>query len=133
MLPSDASIQPLISITLESLDLFSAADGSSESTPVGETPMSEITELPGIQTYSAMMRFSVRIDKEDEKELNVALTHDVHFVTAHPCVPSPHSDLLRISASPTSPTFQDSQLSLTAPQTIVKGMHTYVISETIKV
>ncbi|EMR90343.1 putative helicase-like protein [Botrytis cinerea BcDW1] len=91
------------SITFESLDLF--AVDSDETTPTEEepTPQTEITTVPSIKTYSAMMRFLLSLDGDDKKEINVALTHDVHFVTAHPCVKSHSIEVLK---SPTSPLFQ---------------------------
>ncbi|KAF7952405.1 uncharacterized protein EAE97_001902 [Botrytis byssoidea] len=91
------------SITFESLDLF--AVDSDETTPTEEepTPQTEITTAPSIKTYSAMMRFLLSLDGDDKKEINVALTHDVHFVTAHPCVKSHSIEVLK---SPTSPLFQ---------------------------
>ncbi|KAK6607627.1 hypothetical protein H4I96_03862 [Botrytis cinerea] len=49
------------------------------------------------------MRFLLSLDGDDKKEINVALTHDVHFVTAHPCVKSHSIEVLK---SPTSPLFQ---------------------------
>lgn len=99
----DALILNAPTITFESLDLF--AVDSDETTPTEEkpTPQSDTTTAPSIRTYSAMMRFLMDLDGDDKKEINVALTHDVHFVTAHPCVKS-HS--LEVLKSPTSPLFQ---------------------------
>ncbi|QSZ36680.1 hypothetical protein DSL72_006561 [Monilinia vaccinii-corymbosi] len=87
-------------ITLESLDLF--AVDSDEMTPAEEepTPQTDTTTAPGIRTYSAMMRFLMDLDGDDKKEINIALTNDVHFVTAHPCVKSHSIEVLK---SPTSP------------------------------
>ncbi|KAI9647762.1 hypothetical protein NHQ30_004150 [Ciborinia camelliae] len=91
------------SITFESLDLF--AVDSDDTTPTEEDPAPEIeiTTAPSIKTYSAMMRFIMDLDGDDKKEINVALTHDVHFVTAHPCVKSHNIEILK---SPSSPLFQ---------------------------
>ena len=47
-----------------------------------------------------MMRFTIVATGEDKKEVNVALNHDVHFVTAHPCVPSSHVNMLKTAMSP---------------------------------
>lgn len=104
MVPSDESTQKPLSVVFESLDLFSSVD--SEVNSITETPGTETTELnaPGIKTYSAMMRFALQIDGKGKKEVNLALSHDVHFVTAHPCVSSPFLDILR---TPTSPSFHD--------------------------
>jgi len=49
-----------------------------------------------------MMRFSIETDGAGKKEINMALSHDINLVTAHPCVVSPHPELLK---SPTSPSF----------------------------
>jgi hypothetical protein len=104
ILPSDESSQQPLWIKLESLDLFAATD-SVETTPTMDTPtpLTDTSELSGIRTYSAMMRFSVDGDGEEKKEVNLALSNDVHFVTAFPCVASKHTDLLK---SPISPSFQ---------------------------
>ena len=103
VLPLDESSQQPLLIKLESLDLFAAAE-SVHDTPTKETPtpLSDMSEPPEIRTYSAMMRFSVDTDGEEMKEANIALSNDVHFVTAFPCVSSSHTDLLK---SPTSPSF----------------------------
>ncbi len=45
--------------------------------------------------YSAMIRFLIKFEGEERKEINIALNHDVLFVTAHPCVPSPYMDILK--------------------------------------
>lgn len=107
LVPSDESIQEPLTVSFASLDLFSD-DDSSEPTP-GEdssTMQTEHTETTqSIQTYSGMMRFFVKVDGEEKKEINVAITHDVQFVTAHPCIPPPPSEVLK---SPTSPTFHHS-------------------------
>ncbi|PQE32780.1 helicase protein [Rutstroemia sp. NJR-2017a WRK4] len=87
-------------ILFESLDLF--AIESDDATPTEEkpTPATDMSVAPSIKTYSAMMRFLVDFDDDEKREVNVALTHDVHFVTAHPCATS-HS--LEALNSPTSP------------------------------
>ncbi|KAH8684296.1 hypothetical protein BGZ60DRAFT_523518 [Tricladium varicosporioides] len=103
VIPSDESYQKPFTVTLESLDLFSAVDEDSNSTQETPTPNTEVTDVFKIQTYSAMMRFMIDSDKDTKREVNLALSHDVQFVTAHPCVPSPYTDILR---TPTSPTFQ---------------------------
>ncbi|APA11589.1 hypothetical protein sscle_08g063590 [Sclerotinia sclerotiorum 1980 UF-70] len=99
----DAPVLHPPSIIFESLDLF--AVDSDEMTPTEEEPTSEtdVTTAPSIKTYSAMMRFLMDLDGDEKREINVALTHDVHFVTAHPCVKSHSIEVLK---SPTSPLFQ---------------------------
>ncbi|RDW79946.1 hypothetical protein BP6252_04584 [Coleophoma cylindrospora] len=103
VIPSDKPAKlPLI--TLESLDFFAAVD-SGLNTPTHEyTPYMEMSEASQIKTYSAMVRFSVAFG-EEVKELHFALTHNIHFVTAHPCVPSNHTETLHSISSPTSPIF----------------------------
>lgn len=102
VLPSDESVQKPLAVTFESLDLFASAD--SVHTSVEETtPLTGVSDdSPRIQTYSAMLRFVVEAEGEEKKEVNVALSHDPYFVTAHPCIPSTHSDVLK---SPTTPSF----------------------------
>ena len=101
ILPSDEASQTAISVTFDSLDLFAAADSGQE-TPTEDhtTPLSEVSMAPTIKTYSAMMRFTIVATGEEKKEVNVALNHDIHFVTAHPCVPSTHVDILKTAISP---------------------------------
>lgn len=109
VIPSDESTQKPLSVVFESLDLFSAVDSEANSiaeTPGTETETAEI-HVPGIKTYSAMMRFALGIEGDGKKEVNLALSHDVNFVTAHPCVPSPFMDIIR---TPTSPSLQDPEL-----------------------
>ncbi|KAF4630195.1 hypothetical protein G7Y89_g7946 [Cudoniella acicularis] len=107
VIPSDESFQKPFSIVFESLDLFSAVDSDTSSVQETPTPLTEPTNSSRIQTYSAMMRFMIE-SSEAKREINLALAHDVHFVTAHPCVPSPYTDILR---TPTSPSFQISDQS----------------------
>jgi hypothetical protein len=103
ILPSDLSTQPPLSITFESLDLFSTAE-SVRSSFAEPTPLSDAdSEAANIQTYSAMMRFTSLAEGEAKKEINVSLTHDVYFVTAHPCIPSQHAEILK---TPSSPSFR---------------------------
>jgi len=93
-------------VKLESLDLFEGVE-SVHSSPTEDrpTPMSgvSVSGAPDIQTYSAMMRFTVIVAGGESRDMNFALSYDIHFVTAHPCVPSPNTRLLN---SPTSPTFE---------------------------
>ncbi len=102
-------------MNLESLDLFAASDSAQE-TPTEDkaTPLSDLSLAPTIKTYSTMMRFTVESAGEEKREVNIALNHDVHFVTAHPCVPSPHIDILKSAMSP----------SFTPPaQSPISGVH----------
>lgn len=127
--PLDECTQPPISVTFESLDLF-AADDSLEPTPGDDsvtlsTDRTETTDLPSIQTYSGMMRFSVELDEEGRKEIDIAISHDVQFVTAHPCVPPPPSDILR---SPTSPSFQTLEVTPVAATSPMTSRGTLLLS-----
>ncbi|KAH9224975.1 hypothetical protein DL95DRAFT_517115 [Leptodontidium sp. 2 PMI_412] len=101
ILPSDEASQVAISVKFDSLDLFAAAESGLETpTEDNQTPHSDLSLAPTIKTYSAMMRFTVVSAGEEKKEVNVALNHDIHFVTAHPCVPSPYIDILKAAMSP---------------------------------
>lgn len=93
-----------LAIKLESLDLFTIGD-SVATTPTRETSTPSEASVPGVKSCSAMMRFIVDVDGGVSKELNFELKHDVYFVTAHPCVSSPNTE---ISKSPTSPSFHSS-------------------------
>jgi hypothetical protein len=66
-----------------------------------------------------MMWFSVYGDGEEKKEVNLALSNDIHFVTAFPCVSSNHTDLLN---SATSPSFQVPQQAQTGSSRTFTGM-----------
>lgn len=60
-----------------------------------ETPGTESTRAPHeIRTFSAEMVFAFPSGKEGKKEISLSLTYDVQFVTAHPCVPSVHSNII---------------------------------------
>jgi hypothetical protein len=107
--PSDASHQAALSITFESLDLFSTAESVHSGSLDEPSPLSEAdSDTANIQTYSAMMRFTSVAEGEERKEVNVSLMHDVYFVTAHPCIPSQHADILKTA---TSPSFRAQSLS----------------------
>lgn len=85
-------------VKLESLDLIAA--GSS----AGETPSPGSSDAQDFKTgkiidCSATMRFVVKLGGRGT-ELDFDLRYDVHFVTAHPCIPSHHTDILKPSRSP---------------------------------
>lgn len=94
-----------IRIQLQGLDLLTpASDGYM--TPPSEkeaTPFSDCTSgIPDIQTRPASLTFSVTHDSEEQgKEFSLSLSKDIHFVTAHPCVPSSRVKLFRSATSPT--------------------------------
>jgi len=109
IIPSEETTQQnAMSVMMESLDFF-ASDNSTSTTPMNETPdESVLSEAQTIRTYSAMIRFSVDVDGEKKRQVNLELKYNVQFVTAFPCVTSPYTDMVR---SPTSPSFQSSQQS----------------------
>ncbi|OBT81562.1 hypothetical protein VE02_09550 [Pseudogymnoascus sp. 03VT05] len=102
ILPGDFTLPPAdvpdpvnLEVNLESLDLFTGLD-SAESSPLEEDgPGIEAAEKPKVRTYSAMLQFTVKPSDEPTKSMNFALTYDVQFVTAHPCVPSLHTRLIQ--------------------------------------
>lgn len=96
-----------LEVTLELLEL-SATSGSVHGTPRDEmpTPMTEntdATESSAIANYSAIMTFAVKSSGGGTRDLAFNIAHDVHFVTAHPCVPSHYTRMLD---SPSSPSFR---------------------------
>jgi len=89
------------------LDLFTTVDVIDD-TPSDEkpAPMSEATEttaIPEIKSCSVMMTFTIKSLDGDSRDLSFNISYDVHFVTAHPCIPSHNTNLLN---SPASPLFQ---------------------------
>jgi hypothetical protein len=102
VLPSDESLQKALVVNFVSLDFFAAVESVHTSVGETETPLTGVTDSPNIQTYSAKMKFTVEADGEEHKSIYLALANDIHFVTAHPCVPPSHTDVLK---SPTSPSF----------------------------
>ncbi|KFZ23312.1 hypothetical protein V502_02206 [Pseudogymnoascus sp. VKM F-4520 (FW-2644)] len=127
ILPGDFTLPPPdvpdpanLEVNLESLDLFTGLD-SAESSPVNEDgPGVETTDRPKIRTYSAMLQFTVKPSDEPTKSMNFALTYDVQFVTAHPCVPSLHTRLIQSSTSSGSPAAQLDSAS-PGPHTLFTG------------
>jgi hypothetical protein len=115
VLPSDESLQKPLAVNLESLDLFAEIDSVQTSVEETPTPLTDVTDSPKIQTYSAMLKFIVETDGEEKKEVNLSLTHDARFVTAHPCIPSIHTDVLK---PPTSPSFHTSNEGPTGSPTL---------------
>lgn len=95
-----------IRIDLRSLDLNPAV-GSVQSTPRLEddmTPFSEFTQSSEIPTHSATISFTMTHDGiEREQPIELSVSKDVYFVTAHPCAPSSY---VKYFKSPSSPTIQ---------------------------
>lgn len=94
-----------IRVELKGLDLLAAAN-EGYMTPPSEkdvTPFSDYnSSIPEIQTHPASMTFSITHDNEEQgEEFNLSLSKDIHFVTAHPCVPSSRVKLFRSATSPT--------------------------------
>ncbi|KAL2128001.1 hypothetical protein VTI74DRAFT_9861 [Chaetomium olivicolor] len=102
---------PSIWIDLKALRLWAAAD-SVHTTPTedyGATPMTDASQPPQIPNYTASVTFTVtHLETEETTEHTYALSKDINFVTAHPCVPSQH---VKIMKSPSSPTIQQVDLS----------------------
>jgi len=106
---------PCLSIDLQSLNLFAPVD-SVHTTPTEErmpTPFSQGSRPPEIHTYPSSIAFSVTELGGQTQQYNFALSKDVYFVTAHPCVPSSH---VRVVRSPSSPTIQQIDLSEGSPK-----------------
>lgn len=104
---------------LLSLDLSSTPE------PVPATPLSEMvptstnehsTKSPHLVSYPANLKFFVSIGGQKEQEYTYQLTHDINFVTAHPCAPSQR---VRVLKSPTSPALQ--KIDVTG--TVLDGNH----------
>ncbi|KAI2464407.1 hypothetical protein F4781DRAFT_425559 [Annulohypoxylon bovei var. microspora] len=97
-----------IKIELKSLNLYAPIDSVS-TTPTADKgfhPLSEPNKEKEreIRTYPASTTFTISHDSLDQDEYhNFALTNDVYFVTAHPCVASSY---VKYFKSPTSPTIQ---------------------------
>ncbi|OTA75851.1 hypothetical protein M434DRAFT_266712 [Hypoxylon sp. CO27-5] len=95
-----------IRIELKSLNLDASTDSVS-TTPTADKgfhPFSDSSKEKGpeIHTYPASTTFAISHDALDRDEYhNFALTNDVYFVTAHPCVASSY---VKYFKSPTSPT-----------------------------
>lgn len=99
-----------IRIELKSLDLSPTTD-SPQSTPVleeAETPFSDFSQTSDLQTHQASMHFTMTYDGvQGEQNLQLSLSKDVYFVTAHPCAASSY---VKYFKSPTSPTIQQIDL-----------------------
>lgn len=106
--PSDESLQQPLAVNLECLRLIPITD--SVQTSADETPTPLTTDSPRIRTYSAMINFIIKVDGEEKKDVNLTLINDARFVTAHPCIPSTKTDLLK---SPTTPSRNNSYESST--------------------
>lgn len=94
-----------IRIQLKGLDLLSPANEGYMTPPseIEATPFSDSNgSIPEIQTRPASLTFSMTHDNEEqEEEFSLSLSKDIHFVTAHPCVPSSRVKLFRSATSPT--------------------------------
>ncbi|KAI4863370.1 hypothetical protein F4820DRAFT_375754 [Hypoxylon rubiginosum] len=97
-----------IRIELKSLNFSSQVDGGSTTSTAerGFNLFSDSGKENGreIHTYPASVTFAMSHDALDQDEFhNFALSNDVYFVTAHPCVASSY---VKYFKSPTSPTIQ---------------------------
>jgi hypothetical protein len=87
ILPSDSSTQLAFSIKFESLYLFSVSDTAKTPPKRGtSSALGDSCVDSAIQTYSAVMKFSIDADEEEQKEISIPLQYDIHFLTAHPCI-----------------------------------------------
>ncbi|KAI0172475.1 hypothetical protein GGR52DRAFT_408980 [Hypoxylon sp. FL1284] len=97
-----------IRVELRSLNLPSQMDSVS-TTPTAEKSFNLLPDSGKengreIHTYPASVTFAMSHDTLDQEESHhFALSNDVYFVTAHPCVASSY---VKYSKSPTSPTIQ---------------------------
>ncbi|RKU40546.1 hypothetical protein DL546_002438 [Coniochaeta pulveracea] len=105
---------PTLWIELNNMALWAPVDNeSTPTTPTDEnvqsTPFSDAsTQARDILTRPAALNFTISQDDSPEvREQSFVLSHDVYFVTAHPCVPSQH---VKIMKSATSPTIQQVDL-----------------------
>ncbi|KAM7221005.1 hypothetical protein V8F06_003567 [Rhypophila decipiens] len=108
---------PSIRVEFRSLNLKPLENSirtAASSVADGLTPVSDVsTPPPGIRTCPATVTFTVSDnDTGDERDYTYSLSKDINFVTAHPCVPSPHVKILK---SPSSPTIQQVDLSGSTP------------------
>lgn len=97
---------PTVYVELQTLQL-AAATASVQPTPLTElTPTVSVdtSKAPELPSYPANVRFKVSNNEGAEETLIFLLSHDVNFVTAHPCSPSQRVKFLK---SPTSPTIQN--------------------------
>ncbi|RKF63655.1 putative helicase-like protein [Golovinomyces cichoracearum] len=90
VLPSDESIFPPIIVQFLFLDMLSTDNSavlkSGRDTDFLNTNKNETKENK-IPNFLSTARFSIEAAGEKKMELSIDLTHDVFFVTAHPCVP----------------------------------------------
>jgi hypothetical protein len=118
IIPPDKSPEFSVSVKFEALELIVVTDPyqstSSVETP---TPLTGLSEPLEIRTYSAIMQFSVDRDGMENRKINIPLAKDVHFVTAFPCVASPHTGILK---PPINPSVQVSGRG-TSPTETLKG------------
>ncbi|KAI0848373.1 hypothetical protein F5Y00DRAFT_238234 [Daldinia vernicosa] len=97
-----------IRVELKSLNLNASVDNGS-TTPTTDRNFRPVSnpnkeEGAGIQTYPASVTFTISHDALEKDEYHkFALSNDVYFVTAHPCVASSY---VKYFKSPTSPTIQ---------------------------
>lgn len=116
VLPQDFTLPPPdvpdpinLEVNLQTLDLFTGVDSVDSTPSQKDTPGTEtsVANLPvEIRTYSALMQFGVKKEAEEPIEMGFALSYDVQFVTAHPCVPSKHTRLLEAASNAEKPELQ---------------------------
>ncbi|ROW16438.1 hypothetical protein VPNG_02840 [Cytospora leucostoma] len=101
---------PTISVELQALKLSAPVD-SVQTTPAREagTPFSDVTTPSEIKTYTPTISFNVTTwETFEDQQYTFGMAKDIHFVTAHPCVPSHQVKILN---APSSPTIQHFDIS----------------------
>ncbi|RKF56142.1 putative helicase-like protein [Erysiphe neolycopersici] len=97
VLPSEKPIYPPLTVKFLSLDMF-ASDGNIkhiyETDLFVESLNNDTIEKTEIPLFSSTMRFLVESATHYQTDLSIDLTHDVFFVTAHPCTPPKNTESL---------------------------------------
>lgn len=82
-----------VPLDVKLINLNLKPSGSTDTTPSKDGTPNTGSHTPSreIRTYSADMYFTIKAEGEEPKDITFALTYDVQFVTAFPCVPSPYT------------------------------------------
>lgn len=112
ILPSDESSQQALYVRLDYFDLTPiTAPANPSPTKSSSATLGNPSTAPRIQTYSARMTFSVQLEQaKEERQINLPLRYDVRFVTAHPCIASPHTITRLLPFTVTSSQLPDGQV-----------------------
>jgi hypothetical protein len=87
-----------LDVTLSSFELSTAVES------VPDTPTTEVVESRAIRRCHGSLIFDISSIGGGERNMTFDLTYNVQFVTAHPCIPSPHHK--SILNTPTAPSIQ---------------------------